>query len=300
VWFDALVNYLTGVGFGEDDVRFDHWWTRGTVVHLVGKDILKFHGALWPAMLLSAGLRLPDRLFVHGFFTVNSDKISKSRGNAIDPLALSEAYGLDTLRYFLLREMAFGEDGDFREERLKERYEKELANELGNLVQRTLSMALQYVGHVPETGVTQAVGGTPEEVRAAWEAYHSALSTFAFHDALQAIWRLIQRSNQAVESHAPWRLSREGKKEELHRVLYGLLETLRHLAWMLAPFLPEASDKIFQALSLPSPKPQHGTLLQEAQPWGGLKGSHPLKKIAPIFPKTHPHFSAREPRAEPL
>jgi len=274
VWFDALINYLSGIGFGKDDANFEKWW--GSVQHLVGKDIIKFHCALWPAMLLSAGLPLPQQVFAHGFFTVNGEKMSKSLDNVIDPISIVEMYNNDTLRFFLLTEIHFGEDGDFSEERLKGRYEKALANELGNLVSRTLAMTENYLsGLVPEK-----IDGFVNQNN--WQTYHNYIKHFSFHEALDLVWEIIRKANQFVEEQKPWVQAKEDK-EALKKTLYILLETIRHIGLFLIPFMPNTSLKIFDQLGFESSylsKP-----LDELSRWGGLEPGQKVIKKEILFPK---------------
>jgi methionyl-tRNA synthetase len=281
VWFDALINYISGVGYGDKgaegtrDREFGFWWPAD--VHLVGKDIIKFHCALWPAMLLSAGLPLPKTVFAHGYFTVDGEKMSKSLGNVIDPLEVVKQYNNDTLRYFLLREIPFGEDGNFSRDRLKQRYEGDLANELGNLVHRVLSMTEQYTeGKVPHVADGFIAG--------AWPAYHLAMEELRFHDALAVVWSLVRQANQFVEQQAPWQLAKMGEKKMLEDTLYVLLETLRHLAWMLYPFMPLSAERMFEQLGLESPK-EFTQSFESAWVWGELKPGILIKKGDPLFPK---------------
>lgn len=239
VWFDALINYLTAVGYGSDEAMFKKFWPAD--VHLVGKDIIKFHCALWPAMLLSAGVALPRQVFAHGFFTIDGDKMSKSLGNAIDPIELANDFGVDVLRYFLFREITFGEDGDFSRARLEQRYDGELASELGNLVNRVLTMAQKY-------GVTQAP--VTELSTAVWTSdFTKAMDTLRLHDALQAIWSVVREANQLIDQKAPWKLAKEGKQEELNEALASLLAMIHTIGSMLQPFMPKTATRIASQLS---------------------------------------------------
>jgi methionyl-tRNA synthetase len=284
VWFDALINYLSGVGYGNESgpasrssgVSWSEgWWPAN--VHLVGKDIIKFHCALWPAMLLSAGLPLPKSVFAHGFFTINGEKMSKSLNNVIDPLDIVKKYDNDTLRYFLLKEIPFGEDGDFSDARLAQRYDGDLANELGNLVHRVLTMIEKYTGgKVPEKADGFLAG--------AWPAYHTAMEELRFHDALEVAWNLVRQTNQFIEQQAPWQLAKMGEKKMLHDTLYVLLETLRHIAWMLTPFLPLTGKRMFEALGLELPH-EFTQSFASAWVWGELKPGTMVKKGEPLFPK---------------
>lgn len=273
VWFDALLNYITAVGYGTDEDRFKKYWPAE--LQLVGKDIIKFHCALWPAMLMSAGLPLPKTVFAHGFFTVNGEKISKSLGNAIDPLEIVKQHGLDALRYYFLRDLHFGEDGDFSTERLAKRYETELANELGNLVYRVLSMTEKYfAGKIPSVVVDGEV--------AAWGAYEGAMESLRFHDAVDAIWSVIRDANKMIDETKPWKLA-SSDPERLPAVLYKLLETIRHVGWMLMPIMPETSQRIFVSIGIEDAVAKMN--YEDAKKWGGLTEGGKIVKGEPLFPK---------------
>ncbi len=245
VWFDALINYLTGVGYGTDAVQFEKYWPAD--LQLVGKDIIKFHCALWPAMLMSAGLTLPKTVFAHGFFTIDGAKISKSLGNAIDPVELANDFGMDAMRYFLMREISFGEDGDFSRARLEQRYDGELANELGNLVNRVLTMAQKY-GYA-----TQPVINKPADDFS--DAYRQAMEEIRLHDALNEVMKLVREANQLIEAKAPWKLAKEGKNDQLNATLKTLLEMITRVGSMLAPFMPTTSERIAAQLQSMQPEP---------------------------------------------
>lgn len=282
VWFDALINYLTGVDFGTDEARFKKWWPAD--VHLVGKDIIKFHCALWPAMLMSAGMSLPEKVFAHGFFTIDGDKMSKSLGNAIDPLEITEKYGRDALRYFLLREITFGEDGDFSMRRLGERYSGDLANELGNLLHRTLAMAEKYTGGEVARGTEGAEAGEGAEgIVSAWDRYEAAMERLDFGGALETVWEILRASNKLVDDSKPWALAKEGKDEELREALYILLERLRHVAWMLRPFMPETSVRMLEQLGCAVADDGKG--YEDVKHWGGLAEGTMIAKGEPLFPR---------------
>lgn len=232
VWFDALINYLTAAGYPKKG--YEELWPAD--VHVVGKDIIKFHCIYWPAMLMSAGLKLPEKVVAHGFFTIDGVKISKSLGNAIDPIELVQTYGNDTLRYYLLREIPFGSDGDFSRERFELLYTKDLANELGNLVQRTASMIHQYLG-----GVMGKVEPHSHDV----SAIYDAIGKFKLERALDEIWRMIRELNVYIEEEKPWKLAKEDP-DHLQEVLIHLVADLLQIADLLLPFLPETSAKISQ------------------------------------------------------
>lgn len=247
VWFDALINYLTGVGYGTDDALFQKFWPAD--LHLVGKDIIKFHCALWPAMLLSAGVELPRHVFAHGFFTIGGEKMSKSLGNMIDPVEVSKNFGADVLRYFLMREISFGEDGDFSLERMEQRYDGELASELGNLVNRVLTLAEKY-------GISSTSEDQKLSVTDRWtSAYTEAMDRFLLHEGLQEVLRVVREANQYIDARAPWKQAKEPTRQALEETMQSLWHRLAVIAAMLAPFMPETSEKIFAQLASLKPTP---------------------------------------------
>lgn len=232
VWFDALINYLTVTGYPKSG--YEKTWPAD--LHLIGKDIIKFHCAIWPAMLLSAQLPLPNKIFAHGFFTVNGEKISKSLGNAIDPKELLVEYPLDAIRYYLLREIPFGNDGDFSQERLKGRYNSELANGIGNLVSRTLTLV--------EKNCPNSVFEVKE-----LPSITSHIENLAFDRALTEIWQEIARLDVLIDEKKPWELAKAGKTDELESVLSEALSGIAAIAAALTPLLPETATKIQALLS---------------------------------------------------
>jgi methionyl-tRNA synthetase len=276
VWFDALINYLTGVGFSSDEKMFKQYWPAD--VHLVGKDIIKFHCALWPAMLMSAGLSLPEKVFAHGFFTIDGEKMSKSLGNVIDPLAVAEKYGRDVLRFFLFKEISFGEDGDFSLQRLAERYQSDLGNDLGNLLHRTLSMTEKYL-----SGATLKSKKIIETtLQPDWTAYEQAMRNLNFGTALEVVWDVLRRSNKYIDEQKPWSLAKEDP-ESLPGVLFSLLEGLRHVAWLLKPFMPEIAEQIFVQLGIAEFEAKK--TYKQAKIWGGFPESATIAKGEPLFPR---------------
>ncbi|MBI1834031.1 MAG: methionine--tRNA ligase [Candidatus Andersenbacteria bacterium] len=241
VWFDALINYLTVTGF--PDKKFEKFWPAD--LHLIGKDIIKFHCAIWPAMLLSAGLPLPKRVFAHGFFTVDGQKISKSLGNAIDPMTLAKEYPFDVIRYYVLRDIPFGNDGDFSHERLKERYNADLANGLGNLVSRTLNMIQQFGGDTFDADGAQL----PAEVDATLSSVSAYIESLAFDKALESIWQAIAWADGLIEETKPWQLAKAGDTARVTGILQELYATLVAVNMHLAPFLPQTHEKLSAILS---------------------------------------------------
>ncbi len=230
VWFDALSNYLTALDYGGDRNKFTQYWPAD--VHVIGKGITRFHGIYWPAMLLSAGIELPKTIFVHGYLTVNGQKISKSLGNTIDPIELKEKYGADAIRYFLLREITPTEDGDFSIEKFEGRYNDDLAKGLGNLVSRILKLSEGVQPKLRDKELEEKIEETKKEVL-------KFLNGFKFNDALKAIWELIGFCDKYIEKEKPW----EGEKDE---VISNLLFALLEIADLLKPFLPETSEKIIK------------------------------------------------------
>jgi methionyl-tRNA synthetase len=246
VWFDALVNYLSGAGYLQDDKKFNSLWPAD--LHLVGKDILRQHAVFWPIMLKAMGVKMPKLVFAHGWWKIGGAKMSKSTGNVVDPVALVQKYGSDVLRYFLLNEVTLGLDGTFSEDLLVERYSSDLANGLGNLWHRTASMIEKYFeGKIPQ--------GKPGHRRyiaiGLWEDVSKAMLEHDPREALAKIWFVITRSNQFVEETKPWVLAKDpSKKEELADVLFNLADSVAHVAVLLQAFMPETSKKILDRLKI--------------------------------------------------
>ncbi len=281
IWFDALVNYISAIGFPNDPARFEKLWPAD--VHIIGKDITRFHCVIWPAMLLGAGLPLPKKVFAHGFITVNGEKLSKTVGNVIDPNEAIAKHGVDALRYFLLREVPFDGDGDFSWTKFEQRYNSELANDLGNFVNRAVSMIHRYrEGKVPQptadSPLTSEIRTLTEETR---KIFASKMDAILFHEALATLWKFVQFCNAYVESNAPWALAKKPEQSaDLSTVLYNLAEAARVIAVMLEPFMPQSSAKIFSQLGLPENRDGFG-----GAAWGKLAPGTLLAKPTPLFPK---------------
>lgn len=265
VWADALTNYISALGYSENSEKFKKYWPAD--VHCIGKDIQKFHCAIWPGMLLSLGLPLPKRIFIHGFITVTGQKMSKSLGNVVDPFELVEKYGTDAVRYFLLREIPATEDGDFTCEKFEKRYNSDLATGLGNLVSRVIAMVARLNSKSQITKHKQFANYKLQTlINKTWRHYHKALEEFKFNEALITIWDLISFCDKYIESERPWEKS---KKQE--KVISNLLLVIGEIAKLLEPFLQETSEKIFNQLKASTKKPlaSYGT----------------GKKSQPLFPR---------------
>lgn len=259
VWFDALSNYITALGYGsENETKFAKYWPAD--IHVIGKGVSRFHAIYWPAILLSAGIELPEKIFIHGYLTVNSQKISKSLGNIIDPIELVKKYGTDPVRYFLLREFSPFTDGDFTYKKFEERYNSDLAKGLGNLVGRVLTMAekVQY-----ETGSTECESEIKNEIKRVKKECKKTFEEFKFNETLIVIWKLISFCDRYIEKKRPW-------EEKNKKAITNLLFALSEISQLLKPFLPETSESISNQLGI---KP-------EEKPW-----KFKIKKGKPLFPR---------------
>ncbi len=282
VWFDALTNYITAAGFPDDMEKFAHYWPADA--HVIGKDITRFHCLYWPAMLMSAGLPLPKQVAVHGFITLEGQRISKTAGNIVEPIELVEEFGADAVRFYLARNLSFASDGDFSRARLIQHYNDELANDLGNLLNRIVSMTKRYRGgSIPTPG---PIGDYEKDLqRVASETKQSAenlLENWEIGAALNAIWNFVKRANQYIEQSEPWKLARQSEKEaELNTVLYHAAEAVRLLAIYLAPFIPSSCNRINSQLGL-------GAIEKAAWKDAGTWGSQALTHVSTgplLFPR---------------
>ena len=293
VWLDALSNYVTALGFGaDDDRRYREFWENpeGRRVHVIGKDILRFHAVYWPAFLLSAGVPVPTTVWAHGWWLRDERKVSKSVGNIVQPDALVAQFGPDALRYFLMREMAFGQDASFSDQAFLERYNADLANDLGNTVSRVAALCRQAFGSSPpEPCDDNEVIGAWERARDAWRG---AMDEYAFHRGLEAIWKLLSEINGFVVSREPWKiLKEEGRSGRLSRILYASAEGVRLVAALVSPFMPGTSRRICAAIGAPE---KEATL--EDLEWGRLPIGAPLPAAEALFPRvdTAAYFSTEE------
>ncbi len=238
VWYDALANYITALDYADEGERLPKYWIEcDKRIHVIGKGINRFHTLYWPAMLLSAGLPIPHEVFVHGYLTVNGQKISKSLGNVVDPLAEAEKYGVDPFRYYLLRGMSPFEDSDYSENRLITLYNTDLANNFGNLVRRVETVA-ESAGYVIQAG----------EVPEAPSGFHAAMKDFRFHEALSTLWSVMTVLNQRIDREKPWEMQKQSKDQQLRQFLDETVRELRSIAYWLEPFMPATAARLRESL----------------------------------------------------
>ena len=286
VWFDALTNYLTGAGFAKDPEEFANVWTNGTVNHVIGKDILRFHAIIWPAMLMSAGIKLPETIAAHGWWTVEGEKMSKSLGNVVNPAEEVEKYGLDPFRYYLMREATYGQDADYSKRAMVQRINSDLANDLGNLLNRTIGMQKKYFDS--KVVLNEVTDTFDAEIKALWEEVlvnvERRMNEYQFSEALKEIWKFISRMNKYIDECEPWKLAKdEDSKDRLSTVMYNLVEGLYKIAALISPFMPDTAQKMLNQLGLEVDAEK--MKLEDVKAWGAYPVGGKLNAAEPIFPR---------------
>jgi len=296
VWFDALTNYLTGAGFAKDPEEFANVWTNGTVNHVIGKDILRFHAIIWPAMLMSAGIKLPETIAAHGWWTVEGEKMSKSLGNVVNPAEEVEKYGLDPFRYYLMREATYGQDADYSKRAMVQRINSDLANDLGNLLNRTIGMQKKYFDS--KVVLNEVTDTFDAEIKALWEEVlvnvEKRMNEYQFSEALKEIWKFISRMNKYIDECEPWKLAKdEDSKDRLSTVIYNLVEGLYKIAALISPFMPDTAQKMLNQLGLEVDAEK--MKLEDIKAWGAYPVGGKLNAAEPIFPRVE---FEKEPKKE--
>ena len=287
VWFDALTNYLMPIGFLDDPEKFQKYWPAD--LHLVGKEIVRFHTIIWPCILMALDLPLPKKVYGHGWLIVDGDKMSKSKGNVVDPNGLIDEFGADAIRYFLLREINLGQDGNFSRDALIQRINSDLANDLGNLLHRTLNMTLKF-----QDGVLTAPEGESDidkslkaDAMAAVKTFADGMEDMKLSDTIKTVWAFISRANKYIDETQPWALAKDpAKKQELANVMYNLAEALRIISVLISPFMPTTAERIWDQLGLTAAgKAWQDVQLEDVETWGGVPAGLHVGKPEQLFPR---------------
>jgi methionyl-tRNA synthetase len=283
VWIDALINYLSGAGFSDDPDRYAKYWPAN--LHIIGKDITRFHCIIWPALLMSSGIPLPHTIFAHGFVNIEGQKMSKTKGIILDPAELAEKYDADALRYFLIREIPFDKDGDFSIQRFKERYNADLANDYGNLMSRTLAMVGKYYQSVIPQPVEASNDSYLRDIALkVLVQYREYMENLQLHEALKVLWKLIREANTYIDNNKPWELNKSAEgRDRLSCVLYNVIESLRYVSIMLKPIMPVKTEEAWEKLGMP--QSFKTVRFEDLQEWGGIEQGLKVDAKGMLFPR---------------
>ena len=291
VWLDALLNYVTALGYGRDDAKMDLWPAQ---MHVVGKDILRFHAIYWPAFLMSLDLPLPKHIAAHGWWTRDGEKMSKSKGNVVSPKEVSDLYGVENLRYFMMREVPFGQDGDFSQRAFIDRINSDLSNDLGNLLNRIIGMSGKYSDYVIDSvDVEKYHSAELEEMYATLDVVERHLDEVQTHRFLEELWKVFTIGNKAIEAHAPWVKIKEGKKDEALATVALVANVLAKASLLLHPFMPKTTDIIADTLGFEISTENYNGLLKEKK----LLETFSIKKVGPLFPRVDEPLMQEAPKA---